>query len=113
MTAIDTTNLRLSGVIAPPNGNIHGVWTAAMTNNNVAGNCYGGILSGATTLAGGYLLTIANTVMRSPFAAKITGLSAGTSYALDIAGYTASVSQGLEIFYGPTLGPIDFAITAA
>ena len=112
LTAVDTTNLRLT-VLAPPDGNMRARWSANMVVNNAIANVYGGVLNGASNLGSGIVYASSSAGGRILYEQLFTGLTAGTSYPLDLAAYTSNATDSIAISHGPTNGPIDYSLTAA
>ena len=113
LTAVDTTNLRLT-VTAPASGRLLARWSAYCAQaGGDAG--WGGILNGASVVAGpGVMIGAVGANVRATFEGLITGLTPGTSYALDVAAYTlSSGGDAFTINYGTTNGPITYVVLAA
>jgi hypothetical protein len=102
MTAVDTTNLRLAGVIVPASGNI--IFRATATWVAVPTGGYSGCLIAGTTYGMGLWFGAAAGYMRSTISILITGLTPAASVNLDLA-YASGTSPAV-IYCGPTYGPI-------
>ena len=108
MTALDTTNLRLT-FTAPPNGNVLVRLRCAVEGNSSAPNLLLGVLEGATVV--GRQCPIASAVSAAVSSRQvleamfvITGLTAGSSHTYDAAYAVQLVQTTSQIEYG---GPND------
>jgi hypothetical protein len=117
-TAIDTNNLTLS-FTAPSSGQVWVRWSAFVGEAGGGGNVsFGLVTHGTSTVVGameGVLANAGTSANRETFEQLLTGLTAGTTYNLDLA-WTNALGTTTTIYYGNSTsyyGPVTWVVTAA